>query len=149
MMSILNDEHKLNQLYRYSLSLTNNESTAYDLVHEAILKSRKRLIFNQEAYLKVSIRNLFFDQYQRNKKEHEIVEESVATSMSFEDQLIDQNEVTHLLKAVSPEEREMLFLFFVEGHTYQEMADSLNINIGTVMSRLSRCKDKIRSFNER
>ncbi|THA37257.1 RNA polymerase sigma factor, partial [Streptomyces sp. A1136] len=46
------------------------------------------------------------------------------------------------------EQRALLLLVSVEGLSYQEAADALDIPLGTVMSRLSRARKALRAFNE-
>lgn len=64
------NKDELNKLYQYALSLTRQEDTAYDLVQSALEKSLRKIpqpIDKPQAYLKVIIRNLFFD-IERHKK---------------------------------------------------------------------------------
>lgn len=46
------------------------------------------------------------------------------------------------------EQRAILLLVGVEGFSYREVADALKVPIGTVMSRLSRARDKLRRLSE-
>ncbi|MCS3747831.1 RNA polymerase sigma-70 factor (ECF subfamily) [Xanthomonas arboricola] len=52
------------------------------------------------------------------------------------------------LGQLPPEQRALLLLVSVEGFSYREVADTLGIPIGTVMSRLSRARDRLRLLNE-
>ena len=86
-------KEKLNTLYRYALSLTHHDDRAYDLVHEAIIKSQGRIIFNKQAYLKKTIRHLFYDQYKKDNQEPELVSELEAPG--FSEIIINQDELNH------------------------------------------------------
>jgi len=49
---------------------------------------------------------------------------------------------------LSAEHRQILLLLNVEGYGYQEVADTLGIPIGTVMSRLARARRRLRALLE-
>ena len=48
------------------------------------------------------------------------------------------------LQALSPEHRQVLLLIGLEGLSYAEAADVLNVPIGTIMSRLARARERLR-----
>lgn len=52
------------------------------------------------------------------------------------------------LALLPAEQRALLLLVSVEGFSYREVADTLGIPIGTVMSRLSRARERLRAVNE-
>ena len=62
---------------------------------------------------------------------------------------IELLEVARQLDRLPPEQREVLVLAAVEELRYDEIAVVLGIPIGTVMSRLSRARDKLRRMTER
>jgi RNA polymerase sigma-70 factor (ECF subfamily) len=49
---------------------------------------------------------------------------------------------------LSVEHRQILLLLNVEGYSYQEVADALEVPIGTVMSRLARARRRLRALLE-
>jgi RNA polymerase sigma-70 factor (ECF subfamily) len=51
----------------------------------------------------------------------------------------------HALGTLPPEQRAVFVLRAVEGLSYREIADALDISMGTVMSRLSRAREKLRT----
>jgi RNA polymerase sigma-70 factor (ECF subfamily) len=57
-------------------------------------------------------------------------------------------EVMAQLGRLPPEQREVLLLAAVEEMHYDEIAAALDVPIGTVMSRLSRARSKLRAFAE-
>jgi RNA polymerase sigma-70 factor (ECF subfamily) len=56
---------------------------------------------------------------------------------------LERSRLEGALNALSEENRAVLMLVVMEGYTYQQVADMLDIPIGTVMSRLSRARQKI------
>ncbi|MEM5528364.1 sigma-70 family RNA polymerase sigma factor [Gammaproteobacteria bacterium AS21] len=152
------NEVLLNALYRYALALTHNEHNAYDLLQNSCekvlsLKDRDVLQCQQKlkSYMCRMIKNDFIDQYRKHKLElvvnsnffaHDATEHE--TTQALESLVIDQQHVAIILKELAPKERELLFLWAVEGNTVQELADSTNTPRGTLLSRLSRLKKRLK-----
>ncbi|MGF1704514.1 RNA polymerase sigma factor [Enterovibrio baiacu] len=142
----------LNQLFRYALSLCHHESQAYDLVQsccEKMLKSEDETTHNK-AYMMRVIRNEFVDHCRRNQLElitsSDLVDDEVNDGLAFnalEQMTIDEQHVDILLASISAKERELLYLWAVEGFSIQEIATLTNIPRGTLLSRLSRMKARL------
>jgi RNA polymerase sigma-70 factor, ECF subfamily len=151
----------LDALYRTALRMTRSEAEAEDLVQETYIRAfRFRQQFtlgtNLKAWLFRILTNTFINQYRRKAARPETtelddVEESIlyrhmrdvspgSTSPNPEAELIDNtlsSEVTDALEAL-PEKFRTTLLLDVEGFSYKEIAEVLDIPIGTVMSRLHR-----------
>ena len=151
------NKDELNQLYRYALALSNQEAVAYDLVQSAIerLLSKGADFFasieKPLAYLKTVIRNLYIDLERHKKVVPMISIESETLSYiepiednSMEDLLINQQEVLQLISCLSSQENELLYLWAVEEHTVDEIADIYEKPRGTMLSKLHRLKKRIR-----
>jgi RNA polymerase sigma-70 factor (ECF subfamily) len=151
----------LDALYRTALRMTRSEAEAEDLVQETYIRAfRFRQQFtpgtNLKAWLFRILTNTFINQYRRKAARPETtelddVEESIlyrhmrdvspgSASPNPEAELIDNtlsSEVTDALEAL-PEKFRTTLLLDVEGFSYKEIAEVLDIPIGTVMSRLHR-----------
>jgi len=151
----------LDALYRTGLRMTRSEAEAEDLVQETYIKAfRHRDQFtpgtNLKAWLFRILTNTFINQYRRKAARPETtelddVEESIlyrhmrnvspdSASPDPEAELIDNtvsSEVKEALEAL-PEKFRTTVLLDVEGFSYKEIAQMLDIPIGTVMSRLHR-----------
>ena len=151
----------LDALYRTALRMTRSEAEAEDLVQETYIRAfRFREQFtpgtNLKAWLFRILTNTFINQYRRKAARPETtelddVEESIlyrhmrdvspgSSSPDPEAELIDNtlsSEVKEALEAL-PEKFRTTLLLDVEGFSYKEIADMLDIPIGTVMSRLHR-----------
>jgi RNA polymerase sigma-70 factor (ECF subfamily) len=151
----------LDALYRTALRMTRSEAEAEDLVQEAYIRAfRFRHQFtpgtNLKAWLFRILTNTFINQYRRkaarpDTTELDDVEESIlyrhmrdvnpgSASPDPEAELIDNtlsSEVKDALEAL-PEKFRTTLLLDVEGFSYKEIAEMLDIPIGTVMSRLHR-----------
>ncbi|HEX9495165.1 MAG TPA: sigma-70 family RNA polymerase sigma factor [Candidatus Limnocylindria bacterium] len=151
----------LDALYRTGLRMTRSEAEAEDLVQETYIRAfRFREQFtpgtNLKAWLFRILTNTFINQYRRKAARPETtelddVDESIlyrhmrdvspgSSSPDPEAELIDStlsSEVKEALEAL-PEKFRTTVLLDVEGFSYKEIAQMLDIPIGTVMSRLHR-----------
>lgn len=144
---------QLNQLYRYALSLCRHEETAYDLVQSAVerfLRKKPKQVEQPLAYIKTTIRHLYFDLQRHNKVIPMISLEEPGVSIveivddGMEDILISQQQVQSLIGGLSTEESELLYLWAVEEHTVSEIAQIYEKPKGTILSKLHRLKKRIR-----
>ncbi len=136
-------EELLNRGYRYALSLTHNKDDAFDLVQNTYLKlveKSKPLII---SYLITTIKNQYIDNKRKenlrfkwqNKKNQET---------SYEPNFTVEPFLERILSELSPKEREIIFLSIVEEYTAKEIADVMAIPRGTILSILSRTKQKLK-----
>ena len=150
------------QLYSTALRMTHNQADAEDLVQEAYLRGfRSYHTFeegtNLRAWLFRILTNAYINKYrakQRRPQETELGDteelylykrigsfESAAASLSAEDQFLDMftyDEVKKAVEDLPTNFRIPVLLADVEGFAYKEIAEMLDIPIGTVMSRLHR-----------
>ncbi len=150
------------QLYSAALRMTRNQADAEDLVQEAYLRGFRSFHTFQEgtnlrAWLFRILTNAYINKYrakQRRPQESELGDledlylyrrlgsmETAAASMSAEDQFLDvftDDEVKQALEDLPENFRLPVLLADVEGFAYKEIAEMLDIPIGTVMSRLHR-----------
>ena len=68
--------------------------------------------------------------------------------ISDEDAVDNEEIVSKLLVKIKPEFRMCLVLKEMQGLSYEEIAESMNINIGTVKSRLNRAKKQFEKLYE-
>ena len=151
----------LDALYRTGLRMTRSEAEAEDLVQETYIRAfRFRAQFtpgtNLKAWLFRILTNTFINEYRRkaarpDTTELDDVDESIlyrhmrevspgSSSPDPEAEVIDNalsSEVKEALEAL-PEKFRTTLLLDVEGFSYKEIAEMLEIPIGTVMSRLHR-----------
>ena len=149
----------LDALYNTALRMTQNPSDAEDLVQETFLKAhrfwdRYQAGTNCKAWLFKILTNTRINQYIKKSKqpghvnfedvepilaqrERFAVDRATKGDMAvFADLLHDEVKVA--LEAIPDEFRTVLVLSVIEGFAYKEIAQILEIPIGTVMSRLFR-----------
>jgi len=149
-------------LYTAALRMTRSPADAEDLVQETYLKAYRGFGGFQEgtnlkAWLYKILTNTFINNYRAKKRrpeesDVEDVEElylyrrlgggqAEVAGRSAEDELLDhltESEIKDALEALPEQFRIAVLLGDVEGFSYKEIADILDIPIGTVMSRLHR-----------
>lgn len=149
-------------LYAPAMALTRSASDAEDLVQETLLRAFDRFeTFRSDgsprAWLHTIMRNLFYNAYRKKSREPRQVsldntegvtaEQATPVASSPERQVLSQMEGAAVLQAVKglPEEyRLVVAMADLQGLAYQEIADKLDIPVGTVRSRLSRGRERVR-----
>jgi len=142
------------RLRRHALYLLYNQADADDLVQdcvEAALRNRSALqdLAKLRSWL-FSILNKLFLMRLRSKSRRghalqiEEIADSLAACTSPEDRLL-AHDLGCAMGRLSAEHRQILLLLNVEGYGYQEVARTLGIPIGTVMSRLARARRRLRA----
>ena len=154
-------EH-MGSLYSAALRMTRNPSDAEDLVQETYLKAYRSFgTFqdgtNLKAWLYKILTNTFINSYRARKRRPEQTEldevedlylyrrlgglEAAAAGRSAEEEVLDSftdTEVKEALESLPETFRMSVLLADVEGFSYKEIAEILDVPIGTVMSRLHR-----------
>ena len=110
------------------------------MVHSGIMEDLTKS--KQRAWLFRTFKNLFYDRYRHSVLENEYLQNIVPENKA--EQRIEEVENALLLQSISPEDRQMFSLRYEEGYTAREIAEMLGIPSGTVRSRLSRCRQKLR-----
>jgi RNA polymerase sigma-70 factor (ECF subfamily) len=145
---------QLPALRRYAVALVGNAALADDLVQDCIERalgqeSQLRDLERLAGWLRRILHNLYIDQIRRGKRrgrEHDIAE--LADHLELSEPAPDNSamlEFTHAVNHLSLEHRQILLLVSVEELSYREIADELEIPLGTVMSRLARARERLRS----
>ncbi len=141
-------------LYRFGISLSRDPHKAADLVQETFciwaakggqLKDRSKA----KTWLFTTLHREFLSQRRRASRfsDEPIDEESaaaVASPPEDAERQMDGHRALELLGGLDETYRAPLALFYLQQHSYKEIAEILDVPIGTVMSRLSRGKDLLR-----
>ncbi len=149
-------------LYTAALRMTRNPSDADDLVQETYLRAYRAYGTFQEgtnlrAWLYRILTNTFINSYRAKKRRPEVSDvEDIedlylyrrvgefavqGTGRSAEEELMDhftEGDIKDAIEALPEQFRVAVLLSDVEGFSYKEIADILDVPIGTVMSRLHR-----------
>jgi RNA polymerase sigma-70 factor (ECF subfamily) len=145
-------------LYRFALSLARNGSDAGDLVQQtffiwATKGHGLRELSKAKSWLFTTLYREFLRGRRRDSRSSSLEDLPPDREPAAEDidrvARIDSASVMTALQTVDETFRAPLTLFYIEDMSYQEIADALEVPIGTVMSRLSRGKSQLRAALER
>ena len=153
MMKRVFDKEELNGFYRYCVALTGDEQEAWDLLQNCLekwVRHSDRKVRQPEAYFKRMLRNRFIDDCRRagRRAEQSYDDDDAVVSMNtkpLDDIIATRQEAVTILNDLVTEEREILFLWAVEEYTAQDIADHLDVPRGTILSRLYRLRNKVRT----
>jgi len=144
-------------LYRFAYSLTQRESDAGDLTQEtfrqlAAKAHQLRDVSKAKSWLFTTLYRAFIDARRRQNRYPHVEAEAVASelpvSLPDSQDKLDAATARAALMQVEEMFRAPLMLFYLEDHSYQEIAEILDVPIGTVMSRLSRGRAMLRELME-
>lgn len=146
------DRDTLNRLYRYCRAFCDQESDAFDLLQTALercVRTPPRDPAAKVAYAMRTIRNTFIDQIRSNARiTFEPIEENSVTLefdlASLEDTMLDHDEIEQAWSEMTIIEREILYLWAVEGYSTTEVATHLEKPRNTVLSIIHRMRQRLR-----
>ncbi len=145
-----------NHLQNFAYSLTSNEDDAKDLVQDTLLKA----ITNKEKYeddtnLKAwtftIMKNTFINNYRRKTKANTIVDTtdelyfintSGVSPINIAESKQATKDIVGAIKKLEPSQRKP-FEMHVAGYKYKEIADHMDLSIGTVKSRIFFTRKKL------
>jgi len=138
-------------VYRYGFRLSGNAADADDLAQQVFLAAHQKIDQLREmerarGWLLAITRNQFFKMYRRRRpvdsSSLELDVNQVPDDLEKEE--FDQERLQAALDEMPEPYRTVLLMFYFEDLSYQEIADTIQVAIGTVMSRLSRAKGQLR-----
>jgi RNA polymerase sigma-70 factor (ECF subfamily) len=153
------------QIYNFAYRMTNNRDDAEDIYQEAFLHAFRGIgSFRADSafstWLYRIVRNVYLDEMKRRRaRPYASLEENIQTedgsiARDVQDdaptpeeavQINERRRAVHRAISQLPEtQREILILYEMNQHSYEEIATILGINVGTVKSRLNRARRSLR-----
>lgn len=141
----------------FALSLTRDMEDAQDLIQETLLRalsSQEKFTegTNLKAWLYTIMKNIFINNYRRNKKRNTIIDttddmyvinsNSTLVGNTGESNMAMEN-VTYAVNMLQEEFR-VPFMMHYQGFKYHEIADHLTLPIGTVKSRIHFARKELK-----
>jgi RNA polymerase sigma-70 factor (ECF subfamily) len=154
----------LKAIYKAAYGLTRNRDEAEDLVQEAAVQAFRAFYTfqpgtNFKAWFLRILTNLFYARYRKQQREPQMVDAPEAEELYLYNQTqqsrlpdhlsdpaalllsrIDTETILQALEMLPDDYRVVATMYFVDQFSYQDIADMLNIPIGTVRSRLHRAR---------
>lgn len=139
-------------VYRFAFRLSGNSSDAEDLTQQAFMLAHQHLsqLRDQQkcrSWLFTIVRNTFFKMNRRKRPSCAAnleLDIDQVSEVSLEHVEFDTDRLQIALNRLSDEQRAILMMFYFEKLSYKQIAKKLDVKLGTVMSRLSRAKSKLR-----
>ena len=151
--------HK-NDLYNYALAIARNSDDAQDLVQETYFKAYKNYHqfeggTNSKAWMFMILKNTFINNYRKLKREPSRVDydeiediyENIKSEQSKDNNLdldfynnLFDDDLSSALAKLPEKMKEVFLLCDLEGYSYDEISEIVDIPIGTVRSRLHRAR---------
>lgn len=159
-MTALEFNHQLvnleDKLGRFALSLTANREDAKDLLQETMLKAityREQFVqyTNLKAWTYTIMKNTFINNYRRNIRQNTTFDstkdlyylnQNKDTGNMTPDSSISAQEINKIIDSLDEGFR-IPFKMHTEGYKYKEIAQKLNLKIGTVKSRIFFTRKKL------
>lgn len=140
-------------LRRYARGLTSDGGRADDLVQDTLERAWRRFALWQRrgevrAWMFGIMHNLFID---RLRSQRSAPEQSAGDALpespdrATQSDRLELRDLDRALQRLPPEQRAVLLLVGVEEMSYQQVAVVLGVPMGTVMSRLSRARERLRA----
>lgn len=155
----------LDALYNFGLRLTSDPNDAEDLVQDTIVKAYRFFSSyekgtNAKAWLFRILKNSYINNYRRKSKKpqqvdfdevstfYETVRAERTDTSDLEDKMYRElmdDDITGALEELPEDFRTVVLLCDVEGFTYEEIANMLDVPIGTIRSRLHRGRNLLKA----
>lgn len=145
----------LPRLRRFAYGLCGSLDEADDLVQEACARALARQHQFEpgtrlHSWMFRIIQNLWLGRLRQAGRRQTVTDVAVLEQLGSDARIAEQTEAKMDLQVIAaeldempPEQREVLVLVTIDGRSYQEAAEILQIPIGTVMSRLARARRKL------
>ena len=146
-------EAEIPRLRRYARALCRDVAAADDLVQDCLTRALAKLHLWQEgtdlrAWLFTILHNQHVNRIRRAVREGAAVElsesEPLLTQAPRQDRRLELRDLDSALAQLPDEQRSVILLVGLEGMRYEDVAEVLDVPVGTVRSRLSRGRDALR-----
>lgn len=146
-------EAEIPRLRRYARALARDVSAADDLVQDCLTRALGKLHLWQEgtdlrAWLFTILHNQYVNQVRRAVREGSSIglseTEPMLTRAPHQGKRLELRDLERAIARLPEEQRSVILLVGLEGMRYEEVAEVLDVPVGTVRSRLSRGREALR-----
>lgn len=145
-------------LNRFAMSLTRNQEAAEDLVQDSIERALLKSHYYQpgtnfRSWIFTLCRRLFLNQIRKQKTQGVSVElddspQSKISAPPAQESACEYREVMAHFDQLPTRDRDVISLIAIEGMKYTEAASQLNTPVGTIRSRLSRARNRLKEMTK-
>lgn len=149
--TLVAEHHAL--VYGYAYRLSGSAHDAEDLTQQTFLSAQLKLdqlqsVAHSRAWLYAILRNCYLKSHRKRRPlaagSIELDMETIADDLPAK-LAIDEERLQAAINELPDDFKLVLVMFYFEGCSYREIAEQLGWPAGTVMSRLSRAKSRLRS----
>ncbi len=145
-------------LFGFALKLTHDRADAHDLMQETFIKaytnkSKFKEGTNLKAWLYTIMRNAFISDYQKTLRRQTYVDNSEDLHLLNNTQTVKNHGEHHLsyteiLSEIERREQKIMkpFMMYSKGFKYKEIADALDIPLGTVKNRIHVAREQLQDY---
>jgi RNA polymerase sigma-70 factor (ECF subfamily) len=140
-------------LHAFSRTLTRNPTDADDLLQEGLLKALVNIHqftpgTNLKAWMFTIVRNTFYTNYKKKRREvaAPLEETGTAASEPTQDWTLTMEEVNTAMDHLPGDQKQALMLVGTSGMSYERAAEVCGCALGTIKSRVSRGRTKLREL---
>lgn len=146
-------------LYAYGMHFTSDKGLVEDCIQDVFIKifqNRKHLqsTDNIKLYLFIALKNKLFNVFRKDIKYYQIdsLEPVFTAEYTIEDEIIENekeqflnNKMIRMLEVLSPRQKEIIFYRFVEGLSYEEICQIMDMNYQSTQNLIQRSLKKLRT----
>ena len=145
-------------LNRFALSLTKNEDRAHDLVQDSVERALRKAEYfepgsNLRSWMFTLCKRLFLNDIRKQKSRGVTVEiddapQARLSNEASQQMTVECSEMLSCFEKLPMRDKVVLSLIVVEGMKYDEAATMLDVPVGTIRSRLSRARARLKDMTE-
>jgi RNA polymerase sigma-70 factor (ECF subfamily) len=141
-------------LRRYAFALLRDRDRADDLVQDTLERALSRWLLRRadgdvRAWLFTILRNLHVSRWRSERRRSTVdLDETAVGVPARQEAALEVHDVLAAIDQLPEEQKSLLLLVGVEDFSYDDAARILGMPIGTVMSRLSRARQRLRALVE-
>ncbi len=136
-------------MYRISMSMLKNNADCEDAVQQTILTAYKKLnSLRHEEYFKTWITRILINECNKILNNRKRTAQLKVIESRSDDTFTHRTELKEAIDSLSPKLRIVIVMKYSEGFSITEISRTLKIPEGTVKSRLSQAKDKLKKSLE-
>ena len=134
-------------LYRISMSMLKNDADCEDAVQQTILTAYKRLnSLKHEEFFRTWITRILINECYKILNDRKRTAPLEVIESRSDDTFTHNTELKEAINSLSPKLRVVIVMKYSEGFSITEISKALKIPEGTVKSRLSQAKDKLKEI---
>jgi RNA polymerase sigma factor (sigma-70 family) len=143
------------KMYSICLSYASDRYEAQDILQDSFVKVFEKIkdysgAGSIEGWIRRIVTNTAIDHYRQTTRAHKFIEqEKEKQTVEMTDNIMDKINFGHILETINklPKGARVIFnLYVLEGYTHEEIADKLNISIGTSKSQVNRAKSLLQTY---